>query len=50
MENKLLEYVKRLLEYDTPLTKDDIINELCFFINREKVKQFLEELENGNDN
>lgn len=39
----LIKFAEHLLDYDTPLTNEDIIDELCFFIDRNEVENWLKE-------
>lgn len=40
--DELIEYVKRLLTYEEPITKEDLYDELCFFVDRDKVDKLFE--------
>lgn len=40
--NELIEYVKRLLTYDKPITRGDLYDELRFFISEEEADKLFE--------
>jgi len=39
--NSLIEYVKRLANYNEPITKNDLFDELCFFVDRKKAYKII---------